>query len=233
MASPGQQIFTGFTKETFAFLQGLAENNNKPWFQEHRDDYDAHLLGPFQQLVAAMSGAMLTIDSRFETRPAVDKTISRIYRDIRFSKDKSPYRANMWLSFKRPKKEWKGAPAYFFELSLDGYRYGMGFYDAGRSNMDRLRELMAADVPGFQRLIATLDGEHPFEVKGDLYKRVLRPDLPEDVQAWYQRKNLYLMVEPAMDQRLFSPQLADHLLAGFEQLAPIYHFLWKAVESVK
>ncbi|MEE9464366.1 MAG: DUF2461 domain-containing protein [Candidatus Neomarinimicrobiota bacterium] len=232
MASAGPHMFKGFTKETFTFLQGLAANNNKPWFLEHKDDYEAHLLGPFQQLVAGLSGAMLVIDPRFQTRPAVDKTISRIYRDIRFSKDKSPYRAKMWLTFKRPRKEWKGAPAYFFELSLDGYRYGMGFYDADRANMDRLRELIAADVPGFQRLIATLDGGYMFKVSGERYKRVLRPDLPDDVQEWYQRRNLYLMVEREIDERLFSPQLADHILAGFEQVAPVYNFLWRVVESV-
>ncbi len=55
--------------------------------------------------------------------PQINRTISRIYRDTRFSKDKSPYKTTMWVTFKRPVKEWQNAPAYFFEITLESYRY--------------------------------------------------------------------------------------------------------------
>ena len=60
---------------------------------------------------------MLEIDNLFEIEPKVGKAISRIYRDIRFSKDKTPYRTNAWIAIKRSSKEWKEAPAYYFDLS--------------------------------------------------------------------------------------------------------------------
>mgnify|MGYP001567660317 CR=1 FL=1 len=59
-------------------------------------------------------------------------------KDTRFSKDKSPFKCTMWITFKRPNKEWKGAPAYFFEIPTESYRYGMGFYSAGKETMDKL-----------------------------------------------------------------------------------------------
>ncbi len=85
---------------------------------------------------------MLTIDPSFGIRPAVDKTISRIYRDTRFSKDKSLFKSTMWLTFKRPRKDWKDAPAYFLEISPDSYRYGMGYYSVSSDTMYKFREMI-------------------------------------------------------------------------------------------
>ena len=142
MSTLASDQFSGFSAETLGFLRGLETNNNKTWFEAHRSEYQEHLLRPFQLLVAGLSEPMLAIDPLFETRPQIDKTISRIYRDTRFSKDKSPFRARMWLTFKRPSRDWKTAPAYFFEISPDRYRYGMGFYSATKATMDRLRQMM-------------------------------------------------------------------------------------------
>lgn len=98
--------------------------------------YDRELLTPFRSLVDALSPAMLMIDPQFETRPAIGKTLSRIHRDTRFSHDKSRYRSRMWLTFKRPSKDWKLAPVYFFELGPDMLRYGLGYYSADKATMD-------------------------------------------------------------------------------------------------
>ena len=140
MTSKEHGRFQGFAPETFEFLRNLKANNNKTWFEAHRQAYQEYLLQPLRDLVVEMGGFMLTIDPYFEVRPAINKTISRIHRDLRFSRDKSPYKSTMWITFKRPWKDWKEAPAYFFELSSDSYRYGMGFYSASKNTMDRLRE---------------------------------------------------------------------------------------------
>ena len=84
--------FSGFTPESLSFFESLAANNNKVWFEEHRDDFEQCLMEPLKGLVSDLSGAMLAIDPELVTIPAVDKTISRIYRDTRFSRNKSPYK---------------------------------------------------------------------------------------------------------------------------------------------
>lgn len=128
--------FEGFLPETLEFLGNLEANNNKVWFEMHKQEYQEHLLQPLQDLVVDLSGFILTIDPYFETTPAINKTISRIHRDTRFSRDKSPYRSTMWITFKRSRKDWKDAPAYFFEISPDSYRYGMGFYSASKGTVE-------------------------------------------------------------------------------------------------
>ncbi|MEI6521625.1 MAG: DUF2461 domain-containing protein, partial [bacterium] len=124
-----------FDKKTINFLQNLKENNDKVWFKENENDYRGFVLEPLQDLVEDLSDTMLDIDDEIETNPAIGKTISRIYRDIRFSKDKSPFRSNMWITFKRPIKDWQDYPGFFFEIAPDHYCYGMGFYNASIKTM--------------------------------------------------------------------------------------------------
>lgn len=221
--------FDGFFHETLAFLKGLKENNNKTWFEAHRSEYQEHILRPFQLLVAGLSEPMLAIDPHFETRPAVDRTLSRIYRDTRFSKDKSPFRARMWLTFKRPSRDWKTAPAYFFEISPDRYRYGMGFYSAAKATMDRLRQMIDDRNREFLEVLSKYRNQGVFQIEGEQYKRIIDPNKPPEIQEWYQRKNLFLVCNRKIDDVLFSKELVDDLISGFGILAPLYHFLWTVV----
>lgn len=223
--------FNGFSQKTLLFLKSLAENNTKVWFEKHRQDYQAYLLEPLQQLVADLSEFMLTIDPNFETRPVIDRTISRIYRDTRFSKDKSPYKTRMWLVFKRPGREWKTAPAYFFEISPDRYRYGMGFYNATKVTMDRLRQMSDSRNREFLDVLSKYREQDIFRIEGEQYKKIIDPDKSAEIQEWYQRKNLYLVCNRKIDDRLFSRQLRDDLTTGFQLLAPFYHYLWKLVAA--
>jgi uncharacterized protein (DUF2461 family) len=96
--------FKGFSPKTLKFLRGLKANNSKAWFQAHRADYEEYALQPLRYLVTDLGDFMLDIDPYFEITPSVNKTISRIYRDTRFSKDKSPFRSTVWFTFKNQKQ---------------------------------------------------------------------------------------------------------------------------------
>ena len=225
--STNSRGFNGFTPEAVRFLADLRDHNNKPWFEDHKEQYQQDLLHPFQALVSELAGVMLTIDPQFITVPSVNKTISRIYRDTRFSKDKSLFRSSIWLTFKRPSIDWKEAPAYFFEITPERYRYGMGFYSASKVFMDRFRRAIREETAEFRGVTAFYREKQPFTLEGEVYKRLLAPDLPEDLQEWYQRKNFYLTVNRTPDSLLYSKALTGELLEGFSTLAPFYQFLWE------
>jgi uncharacterized protein (TIGR02453 family) len=141
--------FRGLTQGGLNFLQQLSHNNNKEWFSENREVYDRQIIAPLRDLVDDLAADMLAIDDQFEVRPSVTKTISRIHRDTRFSLDKSPYRSNVWIVFKRPRKVWTDSPVFFFEFASDNWRFGMGYYSASRETMNRLREHIADNPPQF------------------------------------------------------------------------------------
>lgn len=97
-------------KRILSVFSIILVNNSKSWFEDNKHMYSECVLKPAQSLVSELSDFMLAIDPYLETAPTVGKTISRIYRDTRFSKDKSPFRTNIWITLKRPKKEWVDAP---------------------------------------------------------------------------------------------------------------------------
>jgi len=219
---PDNGIFKGFTPQAPAFLAELAMNNNKTWFEEHRAQYKALIYRPMELLVMALTPTLLEIDHRIETTPR--KCISRIHRDTRFSKDKSPYRSNCWLTLRRPLLEWQDNPCFFFEVTPVGYRYGMGFYAAERETMAKLRALIDHDRKAFRKAISFHDSGR-FALEGDDYKRVINPQVPEDILPWYQKKNFYLACNRNFDDRLWSEGIQEDLCSGFKELADFYHYL--------
>ena len=89
--------FNGFSPKTLKFLRWLKAHNDKAGFQAHKANYEEYVLQPLRDLVTDLGDFMLDIDHSFEITPVINKTISRIYRDTRFSKDKSPYRSTVSL----------------------------------------------------------------------------------------------------------------------------------------
>lgn len=216
--------FNGFTDDTLIFLKELKNNNNKLWFEKNRYRYEKVLLEPFKLLVCELSPSMLKIDRDFETTPKIDRTISRIYRDTRFSKDKSLYRPNMWITFKRNNKEWKTYPAFFFELYHDWYRYGMGFYSANKEIMDKFRNKIENNINEFKKATTFLN-DKIFLLEGEKYKRRINNNLPDEIQEWYQRKTFYLVCNRKINNNIFSNKIISEINVGFMTLAPLYGFL--------
>lgn len=215
-------MFKGFLPETISFLINLKENNNKAWFEANKTNYQKFLLKPLHELVIELSPFMLSIDPLFEVNPK--KAVSRINRDIRFSHDKSPYRANMWIAFKRIYLDWKVEPTYFFEILPDYYRYGMGFYNIPRETMNKIRAMIDSDNKEFQKVNSLYKKQEIFVLEGEKYKKTLKPNLSADLNEWYQRKELYFVCNKKIDERLYGPILVDDLIEGFKLLAPIYRF---------
>ncbi len=217
--------FNGFSQETFDFLREVEIRNSKEWFEKNRAVYNAYVLIPLKNLVTALTPAMLAIDPQFETTPAVNKTISRIFRDTRFSRDKRLFRGNLWITFKRRVKDWKDSPVYFFEIFPDWYRFGMGYYSASRATMDAIRERIDENPEEFLKVISCLKNQNFFEMIPDHYKRKLPSQHNEEIEKWYQCRSFYLTCNRDRDELLFSRELVDELSFAFHTISPVYKFL--------
>ncbi|MCF7832682.1 MAG: DUF2461 domain-containing protein [Candidatus Marinimicrobia bacterium] len=216
--------FQGFTPDAQHFLHDLGENNNKEWFESRRSEYEALILNPMRKLVMDLSPTMLDIDPEIEIRPDINKTISKIYRDTRFSKDKTIFRTNLWINFKQPNPGWHDMPSWWIEITPDGYTYGMGFYQASATTMQAFRDRIESDQSLFQQVVAFFPGRPKFRLEGELYKRRFNYFLPEDIQKWYQRKNMYLICKRSNNDELYSEELVNVLIERFKELAPLYHY---------
>lgn len=227
MSDKSGKVFSGFYPESLQFLIDVRMNNSKEWFEANRKNYEKVLLKPFQSLVMDLGRDINAIDTLLDITPSVNKTISRIFRDTRFSKDKSLYRSTMWITFKRMQKEWRDSPTFFFEISPESYRYGMGFYSASSDSMDIFREMIDKNPKEFLDAISFYSGQKEFVVEGDRYKKLLNKDKPAEIQEWYNRKNLYIVRNCNSVQRLFEKELVEDLIQGFNLISPVYHYLCK------
>jgi len=219
--------FKGFSRDTIAFLKNLRENNDKSWFDAHKEEYIEYLLTPFRKFVTTIGPHMHMIDPLLEISPGIGKTISRIYRDARFTKNKAPFKSSMWCTFKRPRKDWKDTPAFFVEVTAEFYRYGMGFFDVERPTMDKFRDYIDFDTDNFLKVVACFERQKKFTMLGDMYKRPLKPDMPGKIYDWYQRREIYFMRTKKIDGLLFSSELVNEVVTDFIAIAPIYNYMWK------
>lgn len=216
--------FNGFDNDAFSFLRDVHQNNSKEWFEEHRGVYEDKLLTPFRALVESLSMPMHQIDEMIETRPVIGKTISHLRRDTRFSHDKSMYRSNMWFTFKRPKKNWIDAPAYFFEFGPDWWHYGLGYYSASPTTMGGFRERLKELPQEFLQAVKAIP--EGFDIHSKNYKRQVFPEtMTPELAAWYVRKSFYIASRSIDMTSLSSRRLSSMILEGFEKLSGVYWFL--------
>lgn len=237
------ETFQGFSVDSFVFFQELARNNNKMWFDENRERYDQQVVGAFRSLLKTLEPFLLELNPHFETGGKTKRNLSRINRDIRFSKDKSPYKSNFYLYIYDRRYDRGQTGRLYVGLSADCLTVGFSIYALeGRDAKGALESLFRKRVVSHRRLFERLlEGTvrakryqtywHRLE-KGNWAQR---PGLPrsdndwQTLQAWIVRK-----VFLPTSRGVATPAFARTVEQVFTDLYPIYVFTslagpkWKA-----
>lgn len=134
-----------FSPDTFAFLTDLAENNSKTWFDANRERYEAHWKAPALAFIEAVAPRMAALDPPLKAEAKVNGSLRRINRDVRFSKDKSPYGASLHMIF------WSGehpnrSPGMHVVLHPGSVGYGTGLYGLTPAQLARYRDMVVDPV---------------------------------------------------------------------------------------
>ncbi|MCP3922005.1 MAG: DUF2461 domain-containing protein [Desulfobacterales bacterium] len=219
-----------FSIESSSFLQDLTDNNNKEWFQDNKERYTNFVINPFKQLVISLSEFMLSIDPEFVVEPKVDRTISRINKDIRFSKDKAPYKTHMFMTIKRKNKDWNSKPAFFLEIGPVRYSYGMGMLMPNPNSMKSVREYIDSDPKAFDKLLSSYSYSDVFKIKGDSYAKKKSPH-SEKINEFYLKKNIFFSKSRSNDDGLYRDDLYKCVIDDLKLVAPLYHQLNKMIEG--
>ena len=214
-----------FSQKTLEFLFENRLRDSRDWYEEHKADYQKYVLEPLQALVIALAPAMLQIDGQLVTEPRVGRTISRIRRDTRFSRDKSLYRDHMWIIFKRGQMYSTELPGLYVEVGCDGFNYGAGFYDNSTGYMKRLRELVEKEDASYQRAQEAFAAQKVFQMEGSVFKRPRYAHLSPEKAQWMEHRSICFTAESSDLDLLFSDRLAARLIQDLRRLGPIYDFL--------
>ena len=212
-------MFQGFSPRTIDFMWGLRLNNRKAWFEENKESFQRD----FQVPMKALGREVFERISADYGRHGFIHKVSRIYKDARRVHDGEPYRCNMWFSIEKPSEEWTATPVFWFELSPEGWRYGLGYYQARPITMAKLRARIDRNPGKFEQLIAPLENQEEFFLDGEEYKRKKEAPTPKTAE-WYNKKSLVLMHEQQNGEELYAPQLADRLVKGYQFLMPFYDY---------
>ena len=121
--------FEGFSAGLFQFLSELADNNNKEWFDEHRRQYETEVLGAIKSFVTDIGPVLRMLNEEFETEARVGRTISRINNDLRFHKNRPPYRPFIYVLFPRRGQKWTTEALLYADIASHGV--SIGFYPGG------------------------------------------------------------------------------------------------------
>ena len=213
-----------FTSQSLRFLRALKRNNRREWFAAHRDDYEANVRQPMTAIVMRLADDFREFGSEFVANPKT--SMYRIYRDIRFSENKAPYKTHVAANFPTrglPKHEGAGL---YFHVSPDDVWIGGGMYAPQQPQLNAVREHIAAnsrrlralvESPAFRRDVGTLEGER--------LQRVPRGFPRDHEAAEYLKFRQFLAgreFEPAFAT---SPKFYSSLLAVFKRVAPVTRFL--------
>lgn len=213
-------MFTGFTDETVDFMWGIRFNNERTWFEAHKETYVKEFYEPMKALGDEM------YDFLREKRPEYDliRKVTRIYRDARRLHGRGPYKESLWFSIEQPAEAWTDKPSFWFELTPDGWSYGMGYWVSKPVTMAKLRNRIDRDPATMEVLMRKLNRQTEFTLDTVDYKKLRSPAPSAILEPWYRAKYFSIGHADKLTDELFSREIVDRLKQGYEFLLPFYDY---------
>lgn len=228
--------FAGFRPAAFRFLRDLKRNNAKVWFEAHRDVYEQEVREPMRRLVETVDERLAAIAPEIVGDPR--RSMFRINRDVRFSRDKSPYKTNAGAWFYHRDAGRKvgtagegGGAGFYVHLDPTTCFLAGGIWMPARPALVRIREVIAAQpralprltsAPGFRRRFDGLNQEAKLT-------RVPQGFAPDHPAAEWLRLQSFTAAAPVEPSVVTSPRLVDRLCRDFEALVPLVRWLNRAL----
>ena len=228
--------FTGFPAEGMQFMADLADNNNREWFNEHKPLFQEKVLRPAQSFVVALGERLQAVSPgvRYDTRTNGAGSLTRIYRDTRFSKDKTPYKTWLGMAFWQGDGKKNVSPGYYFGFDPSGGGVHVGMYGFDKEMLSQYRQAVDDEASGtaLEAALSAVRASGPYEVSGAHYKRVPRGYDNEHPREELLRHNALYASSPRIAlAEMGTPALVDIVLQHCKNLAPLEEWLVKVRQA--
>lgn len=214
--------FAGFPAEGLKFFASLERHNQREWFQPRKHIFDDQVKQPMRELVAALNGAMKAFAPDYITDP--EKAIYRIYRDTRFSNDKTPYKLHIAASL--PRRGIKSSAGFYFAVSHKEVALGGGIYMPEKDTLAAIRQHFAKHHQQFRKITAARAIRHLYgEVQGERLTRT-----PKGFPAGHPADDL-LRLKQCYFYKTYPPDIATtpalytEIVKHFRAITPFVDFL--------
>ena len=221
--------FEGFPPEGIAFLKSLKRNNNRPWFQKHKQEYEENVRFPMQCLIAELAQRMADVAPEMEFNPR--RSIFRINRDIRFSKNKDPYKTNIAASFEmRGKKSPTESPGLYVGIEPGEIFIGGGIYMPTGDQVKAIRASIATHPDDFLDVVEDKVFKREFgEIQGEkLVKAPLGYPKDHPMIQHLRHKQFYVGIVLG-DKACLKPKFVETVALGLTRTMPLVRWLASAL----
>lgn len=230
MASKKKAPFPGLPKDALRFLKDLRKNNDREWFEANRARYEASLREPARALIRTMEPHLRKISKHFEADDRkAGGSLMRIHRDVRFSKDKSPYKTNLGIQFRHERGKDVHAPGFYVHLDPDSCFLGIGMWHPERDALAAVRACIVESPKAWVKVRDDAGFRARFELGGESLKRPPRGFDPEHPCIEDLRRKDHIAVANLAPAALMSDDAIDTLVTYFQAARPYARFLTEAV----
>jgi uncharacterized protein (TIGR02453 family) len=207
-----------FPPEAITFLKNLEKHNDRDWFQPRKEIFETKLKGPMLEFVEAINAELLKFAPEHITEPK--KAVYRIYRDTRFSKDKTPYKTHLGAIFPRRGLGKDAAAGFYFHVSAKHVGVACGAYAPGPEQLLKIRRFLEANPKALKRSVAGMGS-----LQGTTLQRSPKGFDPEHPAAdLIKMKQWYFWVELPVELAM-SPKLKSEIVKRFRAMAPVVEVL--------
>lgn len=219
-----------FDEELFEFLRQLRSHNRRNWFQSNKERYEEHVKHPALQFISDFGPRLRQISPEFvaDPRPA-GGSLFRIYRDVRFSKDKSPYKTSVGIQFRHKQAKDVHAPGFYLHLEPDSCFMGLGIWHPDGPTLNRIRQSLAEHPTRWKRVIGGKRLSQSFKLGGESLKRAPRGYDPEHPLIEDLKRKDFIAVTELTESAVTSPGFLDVYAQLCKDGSPLVRFLCEAI----
>lgn len=225
-----KQSFSGFPKGLVLFLRELSKHNNRSWFEANRERYETQLREPAFEFIATMAGPLKKISPHFSAIPKkAGGSLMRIHRDVRFSKDKKPYKTNLGIHFRHVAGKDVHAPGFYFHVDPQEVFLGAGIWHPDSEALGRIREAIDDDPAAWKKAKGNKSFTSKFELSGDSLRRSPQGYSADHPSIEDLKRKDFIGIFRLDHDDLLEPDIIEQTVAAFRTAKPFMAFLCKGV----
>lgn len=223
-------MFSHFDPSLMQFLKDLKANNNKEWFNDHKQDYEDKVRSPALAFIEQMDHWIRLISPHYEAIPKkVGGSLMRVYRDVRFSKDKSPYKTNLGIQFRHEIGKDVHAPGFYVHIEPDEIFLGVGTWHPEPNSLKAIRDHIATKPGPYQDAIEHAPFTEFYNMAGESLMRPPRGfDKEHSLIEEIKRKDFIAVCE-LDESMLYQNDLCENIAKRFGRAQPLQKFLCEAL----
>ena len=220
-----------FSKQTFSFLRQLKRNNTKDWFQAHKNDYEQMVRLPLIEFIQDLALPLQKISPFIIADPRlVGGSMFRIHRDVRFSKDKSPYKTNAGAHFRHEAGKDAHAPGYYLHIEPGNVFAGAGIWRPDTVTVTRIREMIVAEPKAWQQSLTGKNMKSICRLEGEKLKNAPRGFDPDHPLVEDLKQKSFAVSRPFSESEACQADFLKQYVQFCRSSMPYMLFLTKALD---